>query len=60
LYRYVFEGFATIDSAVKNSTRIGIAVPMEKSEVMVLRFSLDGALAAITLMRVAADNANGK
>ena len=60
LYRYVFEDFAKIDSAVKNSTRIGIAVPMENSEVIVLRFSLDGALAAITLMRGAADHANGK
>jgi hypothetical protein len=59
LYHYVFEDFANIDSAVKNSARIGIAVPMENSEVMVLRFSLDGALAAITRMRGAADHANG-
>ena len=60
LYRYVFQDFANIDSAVRNSKRIGIAIPMENSEVMVLRFPLDGALAAITLMRGAADHANGK
>lgn len=60
LYRYVFEDFGDIDSAVRNSKRIGIAVPMESSEVMVLRFPLDGAIAAITMMRNAADRANGK
>ena len=60
LYRYVFEDFGDIDSAVRNSKRIGIAVPMESSEVMVLRFPLDGAVAAITIMRSAADRANGK
>ena len=57
LYRYVFKDFDNIDSAAKTSTRIGIAIPMEDSEVMVLRFPLDGALAAITLMRRAADSA---
>ena len=51
LFRYVFEDFDVIDSAVRNSRRISIAVPMGNSEVAVLRFSLDGATAAIALMR---------
>lgn len=57
LYRYVFEDFGSIDSALQSSKRIGIAVPMEGSEVMVLRFQLDGAVAAIKMMRNAADRA---
>lgn len=60
LYRYVFKDFENIDSATKTSTRIGIAIPMADSEVMVLRFPLDGALAAVRLMRGAVDRASGK
>lgn len=60
LYRYVFEDFGAIDAAVRNSRRIGIAVPMDDSEVAVLRFSLDGATAALTLMRGAAERRFGK
>ena len=60
LYRYIFEDFSDIDSAIRNSKRIGIAVPMEGGEVMVLRFPLDGAMAAITIMRSAVDRASGK
>lgn len=60
LYRYVFKDFDKIDSAAKTSTRIAIAIPLENSEVAVLRFPLDGALTAITLMRNTADHASGK
>ena len=60
LYRYTFEDFGAIDAAVRSSKRIGIAVPLENSEVTVLRFSLDGATAAITLMHGAAERRLGK
>lgn len=59
LYRYVFENFDDVDSTVRNSTRIGVAIPMEGGEVTVLRFSLDGAIASITIMRSAADKRAG-
>lgn len=60
LYRYLFEDSGAIDAAVRNAKRIGIAVPIERSEVAVLRFSLDGAVPAIALVRGAADRRFGQ
>jgi hypothetical protein len=57
LYRYAFSDFARIDALVRNSRRIGIAMPMEADQFRVFRFSLSGALPALTSMRGAAERA---
>jgi hypothetical protein len=46
--------FDDIDRVVRNSTRIGIAVPLENDQFKVGRFSLAGSVKAIDRMRAAA------
>jgi len=57
LYRYVFTNFASIDHQVRHSQGIAFAFPLEGDRFIVPRFSLAGALQAITAMRAAADRA---
>jgi len=57
LYRYVFSNFASIDHQVRHSLGIGFAFPVEGDRFLVARFSLAGALQAITAMRGAAERA---
>ena len=42
-YRYVLSPFDSVQSAVMQGARIGIAIPMTGEEFRVLRFSLNGA-----------------
>jgi hypothetical protein len=55
LYRYVFTNFDSIDHQVRHSRRIGFAFPMAGDAFHVARFSLAGAVPAITAMRGAAE-----
>jgi hypothetical protein len=57
LYRYAFANFDAIDHQVRHSRRIGFAFPMAGDAFHVARFSLTGAVAAITAMRGAAQRA---
>jgi hypothetical protein len=57
LYRYAFANFDSIDHQVRHSRRIGFAFPMADDAFHVSRFSLAGAVQAITAMRGAAERA---
>jgi hypothetical protein len=57
LYRFVFTNFASIDHQVRQSQRIGFAFPTQGDAFHVSRFSLSGALQAISAMRSAAERA---
>lgn len=50
-YRYFLDDFDAIDNLVRNSSRFGIAIPLEGDEFLVLRFSMRGANAAVDFMR---------
>jgi hypothetical protein len=49
--KFAFKDFSTIDAAIKKSSYIGFAFPMKSGYFQVSRFSLHGALSAITYMR---------
>lgn len=51
LYRYAFSNFDAIDNAIRKGTRIGIALPLQTDQFIVVRFLLDGAVEAIDYMR---------
>ncbi len=51
LYQYVFSDFAKIDGLVKNGLRIGLALPLQSDNFIVLRFDLGGATYAINSMK---------
>jgi len=56
LYRYAFTDFDAMQNHVKDSTRIGFAVPLRSDQFRVVRFALDGAAPAIQSMRDAAQS----
>jgi hypothetical protein len=56
LYRYAFTTFDPVENLVKQSARIGFALPLQEDEFRVVRFNLRGALAAISAMRAAAES----
>lgn len=51
LYQYVFSDFSKIDSLVRNGLRIGLALPLQSDNFVVLRFDLGGATYAINSMK---------
>lgn len=51
--RYAFKDFELIDGAVRESNRLGIAFPLESGQFQVSRFSLNGSVKALDLMRAA-------
>lgn len=55
MYRYFFSDFEAIDHLVRNATRVGFASPLQGDQFSVVRFSLQGAVTAITVMRNAAE-----
>ena len=55
LYEYMFTEFAAIDAIIRNAKRVGFAVPLQGDEFMVYRFSLQGSIAALTVMRAIAE-----
>jgi len=46
MYAYVFDKWKDLEGLLKNSKRIGFAVPMQSDQFRVYRFNLDGALEA--------------
>ncbi|MFN4003575.1 MAG: hypothetical protein ACK4MJ_02915 [Hylemonella sp.] len=56
-YRYALAQFDAVDGMVRKARRIGLAIPLEGDQFRVVRFSLDGAAATLTLMRAAAEKA---
>jgi hypothetical protein len=57
LYRYIFSEFDTVDKIVKESTRVGFAVPLQSDNFRVVRFDLKGANRAIELLESVAEKA---
>jgi hypothetical protein len=49
-FAYFFSDWKLLESLMKTSTRLGIAVPMKSDQFTVWRFSLDGMTAAIRKM----------
>ena len=49
--RYAFTDFDAIDRVIKASSRIGLAFPLKDGYFSVNRFSLEGASAAVSVMR---------
>ncbi|MGB4294144.1 MAG: hypothetical protein WBJ16_00725 [Smithellaceae bacterium] len=60
LYRYVFTDFDIMNNIVTKGLRVGFAVPLQADQFRVVRFDLNGARRAITLMRAAAEEAHQK
>jgi hypothetical protein len=59
-YRYVFSEFAEVDNVIRRAaSQIGFAVALADGTFRVVRFSLRGALPALTAMRDAADKRVG-
>jgi hypothetical protein len=56
-YRYSLGNFDDIDAIVRKAKRVGIAIPLEGDQFRVVRFSLEGALASLTIMRASAEKA---
>jgi hypothetical protein len=56
-YRHFFDNFELIDDLVRKSKRIGIAMPLEGDQFRVFRFTLNGAVNALTSMRASAEKA---
>jgi hypothetical protein len=55
-YLYAFTNFAQIDALLRKSTVIGVAVPVGMDAFVVVRFSLSGAVDALTTMLKAAES----
>ncbi len=55
VYEYAVTNFDLIDAAVRQSTRIGFAIPMQSDAFRVVRFSLIGAVKAMDGVRTAAE-----
>lgn len=50
-FRYIFLDFEIVDSAVRESRQIGIAMPLETNQFRVSRFDLRGSIPVIEKMR---------
>jgi hypothetical protein len=60
LYRYAFSDFSAIDNFIKQATRVGFALPLQEDQFRVIRFNLDGASRAVSVMRAAATAAHSR
>jgi hypothetical protein len=54
-YRYAFTDFEKVDLLVKQSLRVGFALPLQQDQFHVVRFKIRGAGAALSAMRAAAE-----
>jgi hypothetical protein len=54
-YRYAFTDFDAVDNAIRKSSKIGFAVPLQSDQFKVVRFLTNGAISALTIMRTAAE-----
>lgn len=57
VYELAFTKFDDVDHIARKAAGVGFAIPLEVDQLRVLRFSLSGAVAALTLMREAASSA---
>jgi hypothetical protein len=55
LYRYAFTSFDNVDNMVRQSSRVGFAIPLEEDQFRVVRFNTRGGAAALSAMRSAAE-----
>jgi len=53
-YELAFTKFDDIDQIARTASRVGFAIPLQTKQVRVVRFSLSGAVRALTAMREAA------
>lgn len=53
LYKYAFTNFDLIDDLVRKGSKIGIAIPLQRDQFIVVRFDLAGSMQALTQMRAA-------
>lgn len=56
-YELVFTKFDDVDHIARTATRVGFAIPLKADQPRLVRFSLSGAVRALTLMREAASSA---
>lgn len=56
-YELAFTKFDDIDQIARKASRVGFAIPLQTNQVRVVRFSLSGAVRALTVMREAASSA---
>jgi hypothetical protein len=59
-YELAFTKFDDIDGIARKATRVGFTIPLKPDQVRVARFSLSGAVRALTAMREAASSASGQ
>jgi len=53
LWRYQFMSFMDVEHLLRDTHRIGFAIPMQADQFRVVRFSLSGAAAAVSSMQAA-------
>jgi hypothetical protein len=58
--RYAFTDFQSIDKSISETSNLGIAFPLQSGRFQVNRFSMNGAIKAITFMRNAGELAISK
>jgi hypothetical protein len=51
LHRYAFTNFDLVDALLKQSGRVGFAIPLQDDQFRIIRFSLRGASTALSVMR---------
>lgn len=59
-YELAFTKFDDIDRIARKASRVGFAIPLQTNQVRVVRFSLSGAVRALTIMREAASSGSAK
>jgi hypothetical protein len=59
-YELAFTKFDDVDHIARKASRVGFAIPLRTNQVRVARFSLSGAVRALTAMREAASSASRK
>lgn len=59
-YQYIFSEFDAVDNIVKEGSRVGFAVPLQRDNFRVVRFDLKGSKQAIVAMQTAVQRAAEK
>ena len=59
-YELVFTKFDDVDRIARKATRVGFRIPLHRDRPRVVRFSLSGAVRALTVMREAASSATSR
>ena len=59
-YELVFTNFDDVDHIARKATRVHFAIPLQADQFRIVRFSLAGAVRALTVMREAASSSTGR